>query len=257
MVKLSLARVFRSFEIKGILYSASILFLAANMALAGPATGGRNSSSHELPAFPLKLSANHRYLVDRMGKPFLMVGDSPQGLMGRLTEKQADQYFADRQSHGFNTAGWIDVACAGRDFPDNKSGSTVDGILPFTGYVADGNDYAHYDLSKPNEAYFARLDYVVESAARHGILVFIDPIETIGWLPTLRNNGLDAAFAYGQYLGRRYKRYPNVAWLSGNDFNRWRIPSDDDLVLAVAKGSIRNLRTSCKRSSSTTTPVHP
>jgi hypothetical protein len=156
--------------------------------------------------------------------------------MGRLTERQADQYFADRQAHGFNTAGWIDVACAGRDFPDNKTGGTVDGILPFTGYLAGGNNFEYYDLSKPNEAYFARLDYVVKSAAKHGILVFIDPVETIGWLPTLRNNGIDAAFAYGRYLGRRYKDYPNVAWLSGNDFNKWRIASDDDLALAVAKG---------------------
>ena len=64
-----------------------------------------------------------------------------------------------------------------------------------------------------------RLDHAIESAARHGIFVFIDPAETIGWLATLRNNGLDASYAYGQYLGRRYGKYTNVAWLSGNDFH--------------------------------------
>ncbi len=77
---------------------------------------------------------------------------------------------------------------------------------------------------------------MVKIAAKHGILVFIDPAETNGWLQSLRNNGLAAAFAYGQYLGRRYKRYPNVAWINGNDFLRWRVPSDDGLVQAVAKG---------------------
>ncbi len=230
------ARISSSFQINGILYWAGTLLFAANLAPLVRAAGNQDSSKQEMPAYPLKLSANHRYLVDQNGKPFLIVGDSPQGLMGRLTEKQIDQYFADRQAHGFNTAGWIDVACAGHDYPDNKTGGTIEGILPFNGYLAGGDDYLHYDLSKPNEAYFARLDYVAASAAKHGILVFIDPMETIGWLPTLRNNGLDAAFAYGQYLGRRYKKYPNVAWLSGNDFNRWRVPSDDDLVLAVAKG---------------------
>ena len=30
-------------------------------------------------AYPLKLSANHRYLVDQKNHPFLIVGDSPQG----------------------------------------------------------------------------------------------------------------------------------------------------------------------------------
>ena len=188
------------------------------------------------PVYPLKLSANHRYFVDQNNHPFLIVGDTPQGLMGRLTEEDAEKYFADRQAHGFNTAGWIDVACAGRDYPDLKTGSTIDGILPFTGYVAGGTDFTHYDLSKPNEAYFSRLDHVIEIAATHDTFVFIDPVETIGWLQTLRNNGLKAAYAYGQYLGRRYKKYANVGWINGNDFNNWCVPTDDALVLAVAKG---------------------
>lgn len=211
-----------------------------------------------LPAYPLKLSANRRYLVDQNNKPFLIVGDSPQGLVCMLSEEDAEKYFADRQAHGFNTAGWMDAACAGSDFPTNKAGSTYDGILPFTGFVAGAPDYGallsykdllpftrfaqeemshmDYDLSKPNEAYFERLDHMVQIAAKHGILVFIDPAETNGWLQTLRNNGLAAAYAYGQYLGRRYKRCSNVAWMNGNDFLSWRVPSDDALVQAVAKG---------------------
>ena len=102
--------------------------------------------------------------------------------MGRLTEAQAESYFANRQAHGFNTLGWVDVACAGNDYRANKEGTTPDGIRPFTGYVAGGTDYMHYDLTKPNEAYFTRLDHVVNLAVKHGLLIFIDPIETIGWL---------------------------------------------------------------------------
>lgn len=187
-------------------------------------------------AYPLKLSENHRYLIDQHGKPFLMVGDTPQGLMGRLTEQDAEYYFADREAHGFNTLGWIDVMCAGNDYKWNKDAVTPDGIKPFTGYVAGGTDFTHYDLSKPNEAYFTRLDHIIQLAARHHLLVFIDPIETIGWLPALRNNGMKAAYAYGQYLGNRYKGYNNVAWINGNDFNLWTVPQDDDLVQTVSKG---------------------
>ena len=186
--------------------SFSCLGAAAAKGEEGSAVAAPSNAS--LPAYPLKLSANHRYLVDQQNKPFLIAGDSPQGLMGRLSEEEADRYFADRQAHGFNTAGWIDVSCAGRDFPDNKTGSTPDGILPFTGYVAGGTDFTHYDLSKPNETYFVRLDHMVQLAGKHGILVFIDPIETIGWLPTLRNNGLSAAFAYGQYLAVAIRAFP-------------------------------------------------
>jgi hypothetical protein len=187
-------------------------------------------------AYPLKLSANRRYLVDRNNNPFLIVADSPQGLIGHLTEAQADIYFANRQAHGFNAAGWIDAECAGHDYPGNPDGSTPDGIRPFTGFISGGTDYTHYDLTKPNAAYFARLDHIITLAAKHGIFVFLDPIETIGWLGTLRNNGLTAAYAYGQYLGRRYQGFSNLAWLNGNDFNTWRDPKDDSLVQAVAKG---------------------
>jgi hypothetical protein len=145
-------------------------------------------------------------------------------------------YFADRQANGFNTAGWIDVLCAGRDYPHNIYGATVDGIRPFSGFVHGGADWTHYDLRKPNEAYFTRLDHIVEMAAQHDILVFLDPIETAGWLQTLRNSGPAADYAYGQYLGKRYKRFSNVAWINGNDFGGWQISSDDALVRAVARG---------------------
>jgi uncharacterized protein DUF4038 len=170
---------------------------------------------------------------------------------GRLTEQDAERYFADREAHGFNTAGWVDVACAGRDFPDDKDGRTVDGILPFTGFVAGGTNYTNYDLTKPNEAYFTRLDHIIEIAAAHDFYVFIDPIETIGWLQTLRNNGLKSAYEYGQYLGHRYKKYANVGWISGNDFNNWRVPADDALVQAVAKGIKSGLPINFRRSSLT------
>jgi len=193
-------------------------------------------SGSNAPVFPLKVSANKRYLVDQKNVPFLIAGDTPQGLMGRLSEHDAEIYFADREALGFNTAGWIDVTCAGPDYPDNVNATTPDGMRPFSGYVAGGTDYQHYDLSKPNEAYFSRLDHIVQIAAHHHQAVFLDPMETIGWLPTLRNNGLKAAYAYGQYLGTRYKRFANVLWLNGNDFNSWRNSTDDALVQAVAKG---------------------
>ena len=194
------------------------------------------ASSANPPAYPVKVGANGRYLVDQNNSPFLIVGDSPQGFMYRLSEAQADRYFADRQAHGFNAAGWIDVACAGDDFRDNIDAATYDGIRPFTGYVSGGTDMAHYDLTKPNEVYFARLDHMITLAAKHGILVFIDPVETKAWLPVLRNNGLSSAYAYGEYLGRRYRSFPNIAWLHGNDYLTWTNPKDDALTEAVAKG---------------------
>ncbi|HUY85951.1 MAG TPA: DUF4038 domain-containing protein [Acidimicrobiales bacterium] len=214
----------------------ALVFLASCSVGEQMAEAQAKSASASFPDYPVKVSANRRYLVDQKNIPFLIAGDSPQGLIYRLTEAQAESYFADRQTNGFNTAGWIDVLCAGRDYPSNIYGATVEGIRPFTGFVLGGTDWTHYDLGKPNEAYFTRLDHIVEMAAKHGILVFLDPIETAGWLPTLRNNGPVAAYNYGRFLGQRYRKFPNIAWVNGNDFSGWRNASADALVRAVAKG---------------------
>ena len=186
--------------------------------------------------YPLKVSANGRYLVDQSNTPFLIVGDVPQAMVSRVSPADAAFYFDDRQAYGFN-AMWISVLCAGPYYYYcEDDGSTYDGIRPFTGYVPGGTDTPHYDLTKPNEAYFARVDKLLTLAADRGFVVFLDPIETGQWVPTLRNNGPVAAYAYGQYLANRYKHFDNIIWFSGNDFNTWKTPGDDEVVRAVAMG---------------------
>jgi hypothetical protein len=188
------------------------------------------------PAYPLKVSANRRYLVDQNNIPFLIAGDSPQALPVMVSTSDAAKYFDDRESHGFNSM-WINVLCAGPYFPDCRlDGSTYDGIRPFNGYVSGGTNTAHYDLTKPNDAYFSRMDQIVTLAANRGMVVFLDPIETGQWIYTLRNNGPAACRTYGEFLGNRYKRFSNIVWLNGNDFRTWRRPEDDAVVQAVAAG---------------------
>src|ERR1035438_3207717 len=60
------------------------LIMPAPVAAQTPPDKAQNSSTSG-PAYPLELSANRRYLVDRNNQPFLIVGDTPQGLMGRLS----------------------------------------------------------------------------------------------------------------------------------------------------------------------------
>jgi hypothetical protein len=195
-------------KLSAMLLAFPLLMSCGPKAPAPVATESPKAPTASAPAFPVKVSANGRYLVDQNNTPFLIVGDTPQGMISRLSEKEIDDFFADRQAHGFNTMGWVDVLCGGRDFITNIYATTPDGIRPFTGFLPGGTDHTYYDLSKPNEAYFQRLDHIVTLAAKHNILIFIDPIETAGWLQTLRNNGLAAANAYGQYLGNRYKKFP-------------------------------------------------
>ena len=186
----------------------------------------RSSAS---PAYPLKASANNRYLVDQNDVPFLMVGDSPQALIGNLSPMEAAFFMENRRRYGINTL-WINLLCNAAT-ACNADGTTFDGIAPFT---------TANDLSTPNPAYFERANGIINLAAENGLVVILDPIETIGWLRLLRTNGIDKAFAFGQYLGNRYKNFPNIIWMHGNDFQSWQKATDDALVQAVARG-IRSL----------------
>ena len=60
--------------------------------------------------YPVKVSANNRYLVDQNNAPFLIMGDCPQSLTVNLSVAQTDSYFSNRQAHGFNTM-WINLVC--------------------------------------------------------------------------------------------------------------------------------------------------
>jgi hypothetical protein len=188
----------------------SVLTLASTLAAA--------------PAYPLKVGPTGRYLVDRNGAPFLIVGDSPQALIGRVSESEAEMYFARRQAQGFNTV-WINLLCAAY-IRCNADGSTFDGIAPFT---TEG------DLTTPNEAYFARVDAMLRIAARHGFLVILDPAETGDWLAVLYANGEDNCRAYGQFLGRRYAGFDNIIWMHGNDYQEYG-PDPDRFTIALARG---------------------
>jgi chitodextrinase len=206
-------------------YSVSAFDAAGNESARSSPVTVTTLSAPPTPVYPLKPSSNNRYLVDQNNVPFLMIGDSPQSLMGTISEAEAQFYFADRQAAGFNAA-WISLICDGYN-GCNDDGTTYDHIQPFT---------TPGDLSTPNETYFAHADAIVRLAGQYGITVLLDPIETGGWLGVLRNNGVAKARAYGQYVGNRYKRFDNIIWFNGNDFQTWRNPDDDALVQAVALG---------------------
>jgi hypothetical protein len=177
------------------------------------------------PAYPVRKGPNNRYLVDQNDIPFMIVGDSPHSLIGKMSKADAQLYMTNRQRYGINTL-WVELLCNNKT-ACNADGTTFDGIRPFT--VPD-------DISTPNPVYFQRVDDMLQIAAAHGITLLLDVVETDGWLATFRVNGPEKAAAFGRYLGDRYKDVPNIIWMYGNDFQTWANPVDDAVVLAVAKG---------------------
>jgi uncharacterized protein DUF4038/collagenase-like protein with putative collagen-binding domain len=205
----------------------------------GPGGGGTGPGTGV--AFPLKASSNGRFLETATNHPFLMVGDSPQSLIGNLTESSADSYFADRVAHGFDTV-WINLLCDSYT-ACNSNGTTASGVKPFT----VGTNPGSYNLADPNSTYFRAAHAIVADAEADGLEVMLDPIETGGcqsggWLDTLVNNGdgttnsSNADYRYGAFVATEFEDLPNVMWLMGNDFDCFGNSTADADVLAVAKG---------------------
>jgi Protein of unknown function (DUF4038)/Putative collagen-binding domain of a collagenase len=176
------------------------------------------------PAYPLKIGPTGRYLVDQKGVLFLIAGESPQAMTVNLSEKDAEMFFKNRQSHGFNTA-WINLICAkytgGRD-----DASTFDGLKPFK---------TQGDFSEPNEEYFTRCDRIIRLAAKYDTLVMLDPAETGSFLEVMQKNGVDKCRAFGRFLGKRYKGFDNLLWFHGNDYSQ-DTPENDKFVTAISLG---------------------
>jgi len=176
------------------------------------------------PTYPVRVAPTGRYLVDQNGVPFLITGESPQAMIGDLSEADAELFFANRHAHGFNTV-WINLLCASYT-GCHSDGSTLDGIPPFT---------VSNDFSTPNEAYFARADRILRLAAQYGFLVILDPAETGSWLSVMQDNGVEKCRAYGRYLGQRYAAFDNILWMHGNDYQAWG-SDNDQYTTAVALG---------------------
>lgn len=203
--------------------------LAATILSGGPSAVAASRLSPNKPpaavAFPLKPSANNRYLVDQNNVPFLMIGDAPQAMVGNLSVGKAKFFIKNRAGYGINAL-WVNLLCDSYT-ACNSDGTTFDGVAPFT---------TAGDLSTPNSVYFDRAAAMLDAAAAKGMVVLLDPIETGGWLGVLNENGNMKARQYGEYLGNRFKDTPNIIWMSGNDFQSWRDDSQNAQVRAVMKG---------------------
>ena len=175
--------------------------------------------------FPVRVSGDGTYLEDASGRPFLLMGDAAWSLIGELSREEADEYLADRQRRGFNT---ILVSLIEHRFSRNAPNN----FYHKPPFKPGGN------FSRPNDAYFDDVDWVLHKARERGILVLLCPSYlgvdggAEGWLKTMVTAGSDALYAYGRYLGERYRDFDNIIWVQGGDHN----PVDKQPVEALARG---------------------
>lgn len=160
------------------------------------------------PAFPLKPSANGRYLVDSSGQPFFYHADTAWVLPRNASLSVAEEYLDRRVKDGFTAIHFHTVS--------KEAGpvKNVNGDEPFTPLD---------DILKPNPAYWAHLDHILAAAEKRGLLVSLSALwirwggtDREGWRAELTEQN---ARAYGQFLGARYASRSNLLWIVGGDAN--------------------------------------
>ena len=171
----------------------------------------------QTPAYPLKISANGRYLEDQNDQPVFWSGDTAWSLIVQGTVEDIDVYLANRQQKGFNV---ILVNLIDHRF-GTYAPSNIYGDPPFT----------NIPFTTPNEAYFTHADYAISSAAEKGMAVLLDPLylgyacNDDGWCAEVQAATLADMYSWGNYVGSRYLNYDNIVWVIGGDVD----PTDYNL----------------------------
>jgi hypothetical protein len=174
----------------------------------------RKHASNPTPAFPLQVSADGHYLVDKNGAPFRLQTEA-WVMSTRVTPPQFDAYLADRKARGFN--GFLTMAIMVEGGTYGWSRTNARGEEPFT-------TIDHFDT--PNDSYFDFIELIIDKAAAQGFVVqlFYTYVGynggNEGWWSVINEpqNTQAVCFEWGRYLGKRFKDKANLIWMVGGDY---------------------------------------
>ncbi len=197
-------------------------------------------------AFPLKLSANHRYLVDQNNAPFPILGRTGWFVIS-VPVADYQLFVDDSVSRGYNaiemhvldhdSRGFHPPLDGNNDAPFLKrlDGTTWNGVLGATAP----------DFTTPNAAYWSFVDAFLNYCASKGVVVFMFPAYTgfqgggQGWMQEMSANGTTKMNAYGTWIATRYKNQGNIVWMAGGDYGQGQYPyttAQRDVEAAMLNG---------------------
>jgi hypothetical protein len=201
-----------------------LLALLCQSGLCAGSDSGAKKPSHTT-ACPVRVSDNHRCLIDQLGRPFFYLGDTAWELFHRLNREDADIYLRDRAAKRFTVIQAV--------------------VLAEFGGLVEPNPYGHRPLegndpTRPVEAYFRHVDFIVDRAAELGLVIGMLPTWGDKWnkkwgqgpeIFTQKN-----AAAFGEFLGNRYRDKP-IIWILGGDR-----PVESDQHKAVIRAMASGLK---------------
>lgn len=186
----------------------------------------------------MRTASGARYLVDAVGQPVLINGDSPWSIEVQLTHAQIDTYLDDRAAKGFNAILFETMEhYFSSQVPPWKNAAS--GTVPFTSTASDTVSWA-----SPVEEYWRTVDYVVNGAKARGIVCFITPAYFgyagggQGWRAAVMNGTAADLRSYGAFLAARYTQ-GNVVWVMGGDFAGTTVERDKQWNIVTGMRTVR------------------
>jgi len=182
--------------------------------------------SASLPA--LRVSDNHHYLVRADGRPFFWLGDTAWELLHRLDRQETQDYLRHRAAQGYTVIQTVILAeLDGLDTPN------ASGALPLV----------EHDPARPNEDYFAHVDWLVAEASVQGLYLALLPTWGDKWNRAWGKGPEiftpENAERYGEWLARRYPQ-SHIIWILGGDR-----AVETDGQRAIIEAMARGLRRIC------------
>jgi hypothetical protein len=169
----------------------------------------------------LKVSPNGRFFIGQAGKPFFCLGDTAWLLFQRLDRAEVEEYLKDRVTKGFTVIQAYVIRSLNIIHPDGPI--SLLGETPFI----------NRDPTRPNEAYFKNMDYVIDLANNLGLVPGL--VVSKSWHVNQHPEKVfdpQNAYTFGRFLGQRYKGHA-IIWYVGGDSPPG---TDGGIWLAMVRG---------------------
>jgi hypothetical protein len=166
--------------------------------------------------YPIKVSDNGRYFVDRDGKPIFWLGTTQWQLFREYTIEEARTILEKTAAKGF---AFTQVMLMG----------VGDGTKP---NVYGQKPWINDDPLMPNEAYFQNVDAVLGIALENNVIISM----TLYHQRYRKCITVENSRAWAKWLAERYKDVPNIVWSMTPEAKKEFVPVLRELAAGLREG---------------------
>ena len=184
----------------------------------------------------IQVGRDAHHLATRGGLPFFWLGDTAWEMIHRLTREEIRHYLDCRSRQGFNAIQTVLLSeMEGLAVPN------ANGDLPFAaGHMLQPDTTEGDDPLDPEQYdYWDHAAFAVAQAADRGMILGLVAAWGEYVIPRAGGQCFDTAgqaYAYGHFLGVRFRNHGNVVWILGGDRHPDERPDGLAIWRAMAEG---------------------